>query len=66
MLVTASEPSSMAAHSQEVRRDGWQPATANRYRVTVGTTIRTSRLRYPSCVSQRARDLRFLRTVGDR
>ena len=33
---------------------------------TFGTTIRISRLRYPSCLSRRARDLRFLRTVGDR
>lgn len=34
--------------------------------LTFGTTIRISRLRYPSCLSRRVSDLRFLRTVGDR
>ncbi len=34
--------------------------------MTFGTTIRISGLGYPSCLSRRARELRFLRTVGDR
>jgi hypothetical protein len=34
--------------------------------MTFGTTIRISPPRYPYCLSRRARDLRFLRTVGDR
>jgi hypothetical protein len=34
--------------------------------MTFGTTIRTSRLHHPSCLSRRASDLRFLWTVGDR
>ena len=34
--------------------------------LTFGTTIRISRLRYPSCLSRRVFDLWLLRTVGDR
>jgi hypothetical protein len=45
---------------------GCCPSAARRAKPTFGTTIRISRLRYPSCLSRRVSDLRFLRTVGDR
>jgi hypothetical protein len=35
-------------------------------RVTFGTAIRIARVHHPSCLTWRASDLRFLRTVGDR
>jgi hypothetical protein len=34
--------------------------------VTFATTIRIAHLHHPSCMSRKAGDLQFLRTVGDR
>jgi hypothetical protein len=41
-------------------------AVVNPCGVTVGTTIRIARSHHPCCLSWKAGDLRFLRTVGDR